>query len=120
MSRQKVMDIEATRRKALATFLKEKREEYGWSQRELAQRINSTQNAIYLWETEKATPDTANLDKIAALFGLKTWQLLKSLEDNQQVTGSGFDEALNALNRMSKQEITRMIGACAQKLEQVA
>ena len=54
------MDIEATRRKALATFLKEKREEYGWSQRELAQRINSTQNAIYLWETEKATPDTAN------------------------------------------------------------
>jgi transcriptional regulator with XRE-family HTH domain len=120
MSRQKIMDIEAVRRKALAAFLKAKRDEYGWSQRELAQRISSTQNAVYLWETEKATPDTANLDKIAALFGLKTWQLLKSLEDNQQVAGLGFDDALNALNLMSKQEIAKMISACAQKLEQVA
>ena len=110
------MDIETIRKKALAAFLKEKREAYGWSQRELAQRINSTQNAVYLWETEKATPDTANLDKIAALFGLRTWQLLKSLEDNQQVTGSGFDDALNAINLMSKQEVAKMISACAQKL----
>ncbi len=78
--------VETTREKALAIFLREKREDYGWSQRELAQRINSTQNAVYLWETERATPDTANLDKIAALFGLRTWQLLKSLEENQQVT----------------------------------
>ena len=114
------MDIETIRKKALAAFLKEKREAYGWSQRELAQRISSTQNAVYLWETEKATPDTANLDKIAALFGLRTWQLLKSLEDNQQVTGSGLDDALNAINLMSKQEIAKMISACAQKLAQVA
>ena len=114
------MDIETIRKKALAAFLKEKREAYGWSQRELAQRINSTQNAVYLWETEKATPDTANLDKIAALFGLRTWQLLKSLEDNQQVTGSGFDDALNAINLMSKQEVAKMISACAQKLAQAA
>ena len=114
------MDVETIRKKALATFLKEKREAYGWSQRELAQRINSTQNAVYLWETEKATPDTANLDKIAALFGLRTWQLLKSLEDNQQVTGSGFDDALNAINLMSKQEVAKMISACAQKLAQAA
>ena len=116
----KIMDIETIRKKALAAFLKEKREAYGWSQRDLAQRISSTQNAVYLWETEKATPDTANLDKIAALFGLRTWQLLKSLEDNQQVAGSGFDDALNAINLMSKQEVAKMISACAQKLAQAA
>jgi ribosome-binding protein aMBF1 (putative translation factor) len=116
----KIMDIETVRRKALAAFLKQKRAEYGWSQRELAQRIKSTQNAVYLWETEKATPDTANLDKIASLFGLKTWQLLRSLEDNQQVTGSGFEDALNALNRMSRAEIAQIVNVGVQKLAQAA
>jgi transcriptional regulator with XRE-family HTH domain len=109
---------EVARRKALAIFLKQKRAEYSWSQRELAQRISSTQNAVYLWETERAIPDTVSLDKIAALFGLKTWQLLKSLEDINQSTEPGFDNALRALNFMSSQEIIKMIGICSEKLMQ--
>ena len=114
------MEIEDIRRRALAAFLKQKRAEYGWSQRDLAQRISSTQNAVYLWETQKATPDTANLDKIAALFGLKTWQLLQSLEDNQQVAGIDLDKVLNAINLMSNQDIAKVINAGTQKLARTA
>jgi transcriptional regulator with XRE-family HTH domain len=114
------MEIEAIRRKALAAFLKGKRAENGWSQRELAQRINATQNAVYLWETQKATPDTANLDKIAALFGLKTWELLQSLEENRQVPGLDLDKILNAINLMSNQDIPKVMNAIAQKLAQAA
>lgn len=114
------MEIEAIRRKALATFLKDKRIENGWSQRDLAQRINATQNAVYLWETQKATPDTANLDKIAALFGLKTWELLQSLEENRQVPSLDLDKILNAINLMSSQDIPKVMNVIAQKLAQAA
>jgi transcriptional regulator with XRE-family HTH domain len=122
MSRQKIMDIETVRKKALAAFLKAKRNEYGWSQRELAQRINSTQNAVYLWETEKATADNANLDKIAALFGLKTWQLLRSLEDGEVVDPvrtspwNDLQSFIRAIDAMPREDVAKIVSAGANKL----
>jgi transcriptional regulator with XRE-family HTH domain len=113
------MDTEKIRRKALAAFLKQKRQERGWSQRDLARYIGSTQNAIYMWETEKATPDTANFDKISALFGLKTWELLQSLDESQQVSGFDLEKVLRAIEVMPRGDLAKVVGVAAQKLAQV-
>ena len=117
------MDSDLIRRKALAAFLKKQRNERGWSQRDLARYIDATQNAVYLWESEKATPDTANLDKLAFTFGLKTWELLQSLDENQDIAvSSSFDleKFLKAIEFMPPSDVARIVSTGAQKLAQVS
>lgn len=49
-------------------ILKKLREEEGLKQKELAEILNVSQNAIYQWEHEKCEPDIATLIKIANYF----------------------------------------------------
>jgi Zn-dependent peptidase ImmA (M78 family)/DNA-binding XRE family transcriptional regulator len=49
----------------VASRLREARDQLGWSQAELAQRLNCTQTAISLWESGKRTPGLDDLIDIA-------------------------------------------------------
>lgn len=114
---------DSERRKNLAIFLKKERETRGWSQRDLARYLDATQNAIYMWEAEKATPDTSNYDKLASLFGFTTWELIQMLEPGGQITSSeplGLDRFLKALDKMPSKDIVKIINAGVQKLAQVS
>lgn len=105
-----IKDIQ--RRKNLALFLKEERKLRGWSQRDLARYLGATQNAVYMWEAEKATPDTANFDKLAELFGLTTWELLQSLEPNAKDRISDkldFKQTLKSMGAMSRSEVLELV-----------
>ena len=49
--------------------IKEQREKLGWTQEELANRLNVSRTAVVKWETGAAMPTVRRLMSIANLFG---------------------------------------------------
>lgn len=56
--------------------LKELREDKQMPQRLLAKKLGVTQQAVGKWETGKAEPDMATIDKLADIFGVSADYLL--------------------------------------------
>lgn len=52
------------------------RRQNGWTQEELARRLNVTNQAVSKWESAQCCPDIQLLPDIAALFGITTDELL--------------------------------------------
>lgn len=52
------------------------RKAQGWSQEELAQRINVSRQALSKWESGTSVPDTENVVALSRLFGVSTDYLL--------------------------------------------
>lgn len=61
----------------LGEKIKECRKQAGFSQEQLAERINVSRQAITKWETNKGIPDIANLIAISDEFGLSLDELIK-------------------------------------------
>ncbi len=54
----------------------------GWSQEELAQRINVSRQALSKWESGASVPDTENVVALSRLFGVPTdYLLLDEIKD---------------------------------------
>lgn len=56
--------------------IRELRGERGWSQEQMAEKLNVSRQAITKWETGAGTPDIENLVAIAQLFGVSTDALI--------------------------------------------
>lgn len=52
------------------------RKDHAWSQEELAERMEVTRQTISKWELGQTVPDTANLSKLASIFGISVNDLL--------------------------------------------
>jgi transcriptional regulator with XRE-family HTH domain len=110
----------------IAKFIREQRESFGWSQRELGRRLGCPQATVHLWESEKSTPDTDNLAKIANLFGLTLSELFKLIEDGEVLDSakanpwSDLQSLTKAMDVMSRAEIAQIVNAGVQKLAQAA
>ena len=61
----------------LGEKIKECRKQAGFSQEQLAERLNVSRRAITKWETNKGIPDIANLTAISDEFGLSLDELIK-------------------------------------------
>lgn len=59
-----------------STILKRMRTEKGWSQTELARRLNVSKQAVSKWETGNAMPDMLLMPKIAELFNVSINELM--------------------------------------------
>lgn len=77
-----------------ATKLKGMRNLKGWSQDDLAERLNVTRSAIGNWEQGIRTPDYENLEAIADLFNYPIAYLIGELTSVEI-------EIINAYRRMS-------------------
>ena len=53
------------------------RKKAGWSQEELAERLNVSRQSVSKWESGASDPSTANLIALAKLFGTTPEELLK-------------------------------------------
>lgn len=62
--------------KATGRFLAELRKKKGFTQKELAAKLNVTDKAISRWETGKGLPETALLNPLADLLGGSVGELL--------------------------------------------
>jgi transcriptional regulator with XRE-family HTH domain len=63
------------------------RKKNGWSQEELAEKMNVSRQAVSKWESAQTVPDLQKILQLASLFGVTTDYLLKdNIEDAQYTT----------------------------------
>ena len=74
-----------------AERIKELREVRGWTQAELARKMNMTRNGINSWEQGLSMPSPPNLVELARIFSVSTDYLL-GVEHLATVNVSGLDE----------------------------
>ena len=64
----------------LGQRINELRQARGWSQVELAKRLNISKQTVSNWETGKTQPDIETLTQLAQLFGVSTEYLIYGQE----------------------------------------
>ena len=82
--------------------LRERRKELKMSQRELAEKLFVSQQAIAKWETDKATPNPDMLAKLSEILGVSVDYLTK--EDKRDTTDK------DDLNTRDKKDIAKIKG----------
>ncbi len=68
------------------------RKKNGWSQEELAEKMNVSRQAVSKWEAAQTTPDLEKILQLGNLFGVTTDYLLKDEIEEAEFT-EGVDEA---------------------------
>ena len=59
------------------------RKQKGWSQEELAERLDVTRQSVSKWESAQSLPDVAKILQMSELFGVTTDYLLKDNEEQR-------------------------------------
>ena len=81
----------------LAEKLTRLRKKNGWSQEELADRMEVSRQAVSKWESAQTIPNLEKLLQLAELFGVTTDYLLKDEMENEEFT----QEEVSAVRKLS-------------------
>lgn len=74
------------------------RKKLGWSQEELADKMNVSRQAVSKWEGAQSTPDLDRILQMSQLFGVTTDYLLKDDMEAEEFSGNGEEgEALHTV-----------------------
>lgn len=79
----------------LGTRIYEIRKNMGWSQVDLAKKLNITKQTISNWENDNIQPSIEMLIRLAKLFGVSTDYLL-GLSDSAQLNVDGLSSEIVA------------------------
>ena len=60
------------------------RRKAGWSQEELAERLNVSRQSVSKWESAQSMPDIDKIVQLSSLFSVATDYLLKDWQDDPQ------------------------------------
>ncbi len=83
------------------------RKKNGWSQEELAEKMNVTRQSVSKWEGAQSIPDLDKILRLAQLFGVSTDYLLKDeLEETEYVDSA---EEPPAVRRVSMEEANEFL-----------
>jgi transcriptional regulator with XRE-family HTH domain len=106
------------RNQRLSKLLKSKREELSLNQREMAKLLGFRQATLSQWESGKAEPDVASLEKIAKFFGYAMEDFWAYLDGKDIIKNSKWDlnRILTALDAMPPSDVAKIVSAGAQKL----
>ena len=78
------------------------RKKSGWSQEELAEKLNVSRQAVSKWEGAQSIPDMNRIIQLSELFGVSTDYLLKDNLEQAEPT-QGNDE-VNSSRTVSMEE----------------
>ena len=73
------------------------RKRNGWSQEELAEKINVSRQAVSKWESAQTVPDLEKILTLGNLFGVMTDYLLKDEIESEEFSSGGEDSAVRRL-----------------------
>lgn len=79
----------------LAEKITKLRKQNGWSQEELAMKLNVSRQSVSKWESTASIPDLEKIVKLSQLFGVSTDYLLK---DDAEEEKAGFAESIDVQN----------------------
>lgn len=74
------------------------RKKSGWSQEELAEKLNVSRQAVSKWEGAQTVPELEKLLQLSVLFGVTTDYLLKDELEAEECTGSGRDDSVKRIS----------------------
>ena len=69
------------------------RKKLGWSQEELAEKMNVSRQAVSKWEGAQRVPDLGKVLQLSQLFGVTTDYLLKDEIEIEEFTGDDGEES---------------------------
>ena len=78
----------------LADKIIDLRKKNGWSQEELAEKLDVSRQAVSKWESAQSVPDMSRVVMMSELFGVSTDYLLKDSYENEgsAAAAEGFDD----------------------------
>lgn len=76
----------------LAEKITELRKKQGWSQEELANKLDISRQSVSKWESGGAMPDLDKIIKLSSIFGVSTDYLLKGEEETFHDTDNNIYE----------------------------
>lgn len=71
------------------------RKQNGWSQEELAAKLNVSRQSVSKWESAASIPDLEKIIKLSQIFGVSTDYLLKDELDEEPCTAVACDEVFD-------------------------
>ena len=102
----------------LADKIIEQRKKNGWSQEELAEKMDVSRQSISKWESAQSVPDMARLVRLSQLFGVSTDYLLKDeIEAEQSDVPAEFD---SPLRKVSMEEAAAFLSLREQNAGRIA
>ena len=102
----------------LADKIIEQRKKNGWSQEELAEKMDVSRQSISKWESAQAVPDMGRVVRLSQLFGVSTDYLLKDEIEQPQSTLS--DESDSPLRTVSMEEASSFLQVREQNAGRIA
>ncbi len=73
------------------------RKKNGWSQEELAEKMNVSRQAVSKWESAQSLPDLEKILQLSNLFGVTTDYLLKDEIENEEYTDGISDSSVRKI-----------------------
>lgn len=102
----------------LADKIIEQRKKNGWSQEELAEKMDVSRQSISKWESAQSVPDMARLVRLSQLFGVSTDYLLKDeIEAEQSDVPAELD---SPLRKVSMEEAAAFLSLREQNAGRIA
>ena len=71
------------------------RKQNGWSQEELAAKLNVSRQSVSKWESAASIPDLEKIIKLSQIFGVSTDYLLKDELDEEPCKAVAYDEVFD-------------------------
>lgn len=88
------------------------RKQNGWSQEELAEKLNVSRQSVSKWESAQSIPDLERILELSKIFGVSTDYLIKDeIEENQTVE---YSEPISEKRRVSLEEANQFLDLKAQ------
>ena len=91
----------------LADKIVDLRKKSGWSQEELAEKLNVSRQAVSKWEGAQSVPDMGRIIQLSELFGVSTDYLLKDNMEKEEAVVS--DEADSSVRTVGMEEANRFL-----------
>lgn len=80
------------------------RKKSGWSQEELAEKMNVTRQSVSKWEGAQSVPDLDKILQMSRIFGVSTDYLLKDEVETEEYTNTDAAEEDTSVRRVSMEE----------------
>lgn len=93
------------------------RKKNGWSQEELAEKINVSRQAVSKWENAQTIPDLEKILQLSTLFGVTTDYLLKDESEEEELTKTSSN---TLVKKISIEEANTYIGQRRQAAWRIA
>lgn len=96
------------------------RKKNGWSQEELAEKLNVTRQSVSKWEGAQSVPDLERILQLSKVFGVSTDYLLRDELEEEEYVGDVEDAGQMQVRRVSMEEANAFLAVKKETAKWVA